>query len=268
MIASLQEFVYRLHKRLRPDSPLPVDHDHLQTQAAAFFGLPLDTVQQRFAEYRTLHEQKEYARLLGESKTLCFEEAFLLFLAATIVRPQQVVEIGTQYGKSTRRIIDMLNYLGLESSVTCFDIIDAIRYVGADEIDLQIEDVTDTFTEQVLTPLSPSLIYLDAHPYHLLKNVILEYLQWSLTHPSILAIHDCSPNLYAPFMWISKDDPGAITSRTGHWERHVLAEIFKKPNNSLDTLQTNTHRLQIFGTPHGLAMIAPLTLLAHSRVEA
>ena len=64
-------------------------------------------------------------------------------------------------------------------------------------------------------------------------------------------------------MRISKEDSALITSRTGHWERHVLAEIFGVDNpldSSLDDRETETHRLRVFETPHGLAVIMPKSL--------
>jgi hypothetical protein len=261
VVAKVQSFIRRLSRRNEASSAVPVNQETLQAQAADFFNLPLAVVQQYYADYHALHTQKEYARRLGESKTLCFEEAFLLFVAAATVHPQHVVEIGTQYGKSTRRIVDMLQALHLNSAVTCFDVSNDIQYVNASEINLKIQDVTPNVTETVLSPLAPELIFLDARPYHLLKNVISEFLKWSLLHPSILAVHDCSPALYFPRMWISKDNYAEISTNTGVWERHVLSELFATENAKLDDVRTGTHRLRIFGTPHGLALIAPITLL-------
>jgi hypothetical protein len=62
-------------------------------------------------------------------------------------------------------------------------------------------------------------------------------------------------------MQIPKDKPLAISSHSGLWERHVLAEIFQVQNEQLDDLRTPTHYLTIFSTPHGLALLAPITLL-------
>jgi hypothetical protein len=266
MVANLQSFVRRVYHRALP--PAQADRGLLQAQTADYFGLPLDQVAALYTEYSALHEQKDYAGQLGEDKTLCFEEAFLLFVAASIIRPQQVVEIGTQYGKSTRRILDMLQHLNLDATVTCFDIVNETRYIRADEVDFRQEDITNTFQTTVLDAIAPTLIYLDAHPYYLLKNVITEFLAWSQTHPCFLAIHDCTPAYYVPLMLIPKDDPGIVTTKTGIWERHVLAEIFHAPNSSLDDVRTPSHRLRVFATPNGLAMVAPQSLLEARPTES
>jgi hypothetical protein len=237
-----------------------VDHPTLINQAADYFFLSQQQTQAQYQRYLRFHQAKGYEATLGESRTLCFEEAFLVFLTAQHLRPRQVVEIGTQYGKSTRRIVDMLALLELGSPVTCFDIVDQLQFVSHQEVQLILHDVTGDFQESVLTSFSPELIYLDAHPYDLLKNVVAQFIEWSRRRPAILAIHDCSPGLYNPRMRIPRDRPEAISSRTGVWERHALAEVFGAPAAALDDLATPSHRLRVFGTPHGLALLAPHSL--------
>jgi hypothetical protein len=127
--------------------------------------------------------------------------------------------------------------------------------------------VTHDFSQTVLARLSPSLIYLDAHPYNLLNNVISGWLDWSRSHAAIMAIHDCSPTLYFPHMWISKDDHTVVSTDTGLWERHVLSKIFNTPNDELDDVQTSTHKLRIFGTPYGLALITSMPLSTQSNTN-
>jgi hypothetical protein len=244
-----------------PHLPASVDQSALIEQIADYFGFPSAEVRSHYQKYRTFHEARNYKRLFGERKTLAFEEAFLLYMAAFYLRPSAVVEIGTQYGKSTRRIIDLLDLLGLHSTVTCFDIADKVHFVSPEEIQLILHDTTDDFSSRVLEEIAPGLIFLDAHPYLLLKNVLSEFLEWSKSHPSILAIHDCSPGLYNPRMRISKNAPAEVSSNTGHWERHVLSEVFDVPNEELDDSTTPSHRLRIFNTPHGLALVTPLHML-------
>jgi hypothetical protein len=201
----------------RPNLTAQIDQDLLVAQAVSYFSIPLHEVEEQYHLYRAFSIQNTYAQSLGDSRTLSFEEAFLIYLSAWRIRPAQTVEIGTQYGKSTRRIIDMLNLLSLNNQVTCFDILDEMRYVSHDEVVLVMHNVTKDFQDSVLRKIKPGLIYLDAHPYLLLKNVINNYLEWSQTHPCVLAIHDCSPGLYNPRMWISKSRMDGISSRTGVW---------------------------------------------------
>jgi len=239
--------------------PDQISQELLIRQAAEFFTFTEEDVQIHYKEYKQLHIAKQYEAQLGERKTLCFEEAFLLYLAVLRNQPNNVVEIGTQYGKSTRRILDILQFTGHKSSqLTCFDIVDEVKYFSKDEAVLELYDVTNSFRDHVLLRLKPGLIYLDAHPYWLLRNVISEFLDWSRGNSSILAIHDCSPLIYKSHMKIDKNDIESITSQTGVWERHVLSELFQTPNNRIDELHTQTHHMRIFSTSHGLALIMPL----------
>jgi hypothetical protein len=241
----------------RPRLSGDIDEDLLITQAVSYFSIPLREANEQYLFYRAFSTQIDYAQKLGESRTLSFEEAFLIYLSIRQLRPPQVVEIGTQFGKSTRRIVDILNLLSLDSQVTCFDILDEMKYVSHDEVKLAIRDVTNDFQSSVLKKIYPGVIFLDARPYHLLKNVITSYLEWSLTYPCVMAIHDCSPGLYNPRMWISRNRQDGISSRTGVWERHVLAEIFGVVNDKLEEICTSSHHLRIFNTQHGLALISP-----------
>jgi len=253
-----------LWNRYTPNLSLVNDLHGFFEEIHDFFEIPLDHIKQDYAFYKSYYERMEYKIKLGETKTLCLEEAFLIYLSAQKTRPRNFCEIGTQYAKSTRRIIDIFRLLDLNPTCYCYDIAKEIRYVSDDEVFFKIHDLTDDFAEEVLDKTSPDLIFLDAHPFNLLNKIIREFVIWSCSNPSILAIHDCSSGLFKPKMQIPKDQPSLVTSHTGLWERHVLAEIFQVDDDKLADLKTSTHRLKIFHTPHGLALIAPLHLLVTS----
>jgi hypothetical protein len=239
--------------------PRRVDHRRLLRETAGLLGADRELVRQWFDEYRRLHRERGYAERFGERKTLNFEEAFIVYAILAHTRPGgPIVEIGTQYGRSTRRILDMLPALGLENEVVCFDIEDQVNAFEPGEARLVIEDLTGNFRRRVLDDLSPSLVYLDAHPYYLTREVILDVLEHS--DDCTLVMHDSGRALCNPNMTISRDDPSSITSATGHWERHVLCEVFDiadPMDDDIDYQETPTHRLRIFATIHGLAVIVP-----------
>ena len=213
-------------------------------------------------DYQALMAAKRHVPALGQVGTLSSEEAFVLHCLKARFQPPALIEIGTHQGKSTRRILDSIARLQLDTAVTCFDIEDIVRYFSPDEATLALRDVTDTVETDILDRYAPGIIYLDAHPWRLLKNVIAAALR---REDWLLAIHDCSPILCNPNMTISRDQPSLITARTGHWERYVLAEVFGLDDPldpRLNDLETATHQLRIFGTQHGLGVIAPKALLA------
>ena len=76
----------------------------------------------------------------------------------------------------------------------------------------------------------------------------------------MLALHDCGRGLCNPRMAIARDDPN-VSSLTGVWERHVLGEAFGVADPldpRLDATATDTHRLRVFDTPHGMAIVLPM----------
>lgn len=232
----------------------------INKQASKFFSQPIDKIQSVYNSYRDIYHKMKYKITLGDRNTLTLQESYLLYLAISLLQPSQVIEIGTSQGRSTRMIIDSLNYWGLNSHLVCFDIVDSLKFASHDEVTLILENITGHSRQSVFDKYNPEIIFLDAHPYPLLYNVIAEYLDWSKFHPSLLLIHDCSPTFYSPRMFISKDEPEAISNRTGLWERHVLCEIFKTTSRYIDNFNTNTHQVRIFPTTYGLAMIRPLRL--------
>ena len=214
-----------------------------------------------WADYLGLVQAKDHIKKLGQVGTLSSEEAFVIHVLARLYQPAHLIEIGTHQGKSTRRILDSIQQLQLNTTVTCFDIEDLVRYFSREEAALVLKDVTHSLASDILDAYEPGIIYLDAHPWHLLHKVIGSVLQrgdW------ILAIHDCSPILCNPDMTIPRDEPSLITMRTGHWERHVLAALLGV-DNPLDTrlgnMETETHLVRVLPTQHGLALIMPKSLI-------
>jgi glycosyltransferase involved in cell wall biosynthesis len=234
-----------------------VDHGRLVTDAAAFFGMQPADVTQKWDIYRQYSERQGYARRLGELKTLSTEEAFLLGMLLSLTRPAVIVELGTQYGKSTKRLVDLTKLLGLEARVISYDVVDELREVGREEFEFRLADLTGRFRKEILDQFSNGIVFSDAHPYPLLSEVVRE----TIDHPGnwALAIHDCGLGLCNPQMPIGRDDPN-ITSATGLWERHVLAEVFGFGNPldpALDVRDSGGRRMRIFATQHGLGLNIP-----------
>jgi glycosyltransferase involved in cell wall biosynthesis len=234
-----------------------VNHPQLIRDAAEFFGLEPSQVAKMFSAYREYSEHQAYARTLGEWKTLSTEEAFLSGMLLSLTRPATIVEIGTQQGKSTRRLVDLVSYLGIPTDVICYDPVDQLRYVTQGEVDFRAEDLTGRFRTEVLDRHGSGFIFLDTHGYPLLREVIEETLQhygnWTL------AIHDCGRGLCNPQMTIARDS-SKVTSFTGTWERYVLAELFEVTDplsEQLDRCTAQGHHLRIFETQQGLGVILP-----------
>jgi hypothetical protein len=245
-----------------PFLPLLIDQRRLIADCVAFFPeFNEPEIRDHYRDYRKFHVRKNYEVTLGEVKTLAFEEAFILYLALFLLKPAQFVEIGSQHGKSARRVLDIVQFLNLPTKITCIDIENQLQFVTEQDVNLMLHDVADDFDTSVLAKFEPTLIHLDAHPYHLTRNALAHFLRWSTQNDAVLTLHDCAPGLYNPDMTIPKEKPELITSHTGHWERHVLADVFDVEQIRLDDFHTESHRLRIFRTRHGLAAIRPNRVL-------
>jgi glycosyltransferase involved in cell wall biosynthesis len=240
-----------------PHIPEKVDRDRLLGDVAEFFEMPRARAEFLFQSYQGVHEARGYARSLGEYKTLCFEEAYVLYVLLCRLRPATLVVLGAEDGRAARRLLDARALLGLEGRAVCFDRVDRVRHYDRREAELVVRDLTGRLRQEVLEAFPPGLLYLDVHTYPLLREALRESLagapRWAV------ALHDCGRGLCNPRMELDTNDPN-VTSLTGLWERHVLAEAFGVADpldRRLDRLETPGHRLRIFDTPHGLAVILP-----------
>lgn len=241
-----------------PVIPLRVSHRRLSEEVAEFFKLSRDDVDKRLRVYRQFHDDKGYARTLGERKTLCFEEAFVLSVLLTTCRPTTLIVVGVGDGASLRRLLDLKELTGLQFAVVSFDTIDQLQYCSPGEANLIIGDLQDRFATAVLSAYAPGLIFVDVHTYPLLSEIVTQTL--TASGDWLLAIHDCGRGLCNPRMTVLKNDPN-VSSGTGIWERHVLAETFGVGNplgRELDRVETTSHEMMIFTTPHGLGVIQRL----------
>jgi glycosyltransferase involved in cell wall biosynthesis len=240
-----------------PVIPERVDQAKLQDGVAALLGLTTAQAMGLYRGYRALHERERYAERLGEYKTLCFEEAFVLYAVLTTRRPRSLAVVGTRDGRSARRLLDMRDALGLDAPLACFDAADRAEHLRAGEAEVTVRDLAGRFQADVLDGRPAGLAFLDVHPYALLAESVAAVL--ADTRGWVLAIQSCGRGLCNPHMAVARGDPD-VTTLTGLWERYVLAEAFGLADpldTRLDEAETPTHRLRVFDTPHGLALIVP-----------
>ncbi len=224
-------------------------------------SVPRADIKTVWTQFDRFYRAHGYAQTLGESKTLNQLESFVTYVMLAAQRPASIIEIGTYYGKSTRRILDMRLELGLDAPVTCYDISDHVTFFKPEEASLILADITPDPTRNLAPHPTPRFIFLDARPYHLLKGVITSCL--TDLPDTVMTIHDCSPGLCRREMTLERSCL-EISSSTGVWERHALAECFGVSDplsRELDDLATPTHRLMVFDTAHGLGLIVPRGLL-------
>lgn len=233
-----------------------VSREALFEEAAEFFRVGVRRIHLAWEEYNAICKKYGHSKL-GELKTLNTDETFIVYLMLRFYKPASFIEVGTLLGRSTRRFIDIKKELNLPFEIQCYDIVNKVSHFKPHEAKLILHDLTNNVEKTLVNYPKPGLIYLDAHPYYLTTEVI----RYVLNNPGwVLAIHDSGKALCNPNMTISKDDPGAITSQTGHWERYCLGEVFGVANPldpALDKQETETHKMRIFNTMHGICSVVP-----------
>lgn len=216
-------------------------------------------------QHETFVEEQRYSDEITNGKTLSFDESFFIYILMVLHRPRTIVEIGTQYGRSTRRIIDMSKALALNSRIVCYDIADEVVFFNkGHEAELRICDITPRFYQEVIDSLKPDIVFLDARPRPLIEAVVSGCL--NSTNQCVLAIHDCARG-------ICRQDTSSMplttpTSITGIWERHVLAAAFAVTDplsDQLDSCDKLGVRLRILNTRHGLAFLGKASCFSSSR---
>jgi predicted O-methyltransferase YrrM len=241
--------------------------DHVTAVAAVveLWSISSDQANSLWEQHRTFVEKMCYGEEITAGKTLSFDESFFIYVLLAQRRPRTIVEIGTQYGRSTRRLIDMSHELELNSHIVCYDIVDEVVFFKKGrEAELRICDITPNFSHEIMDTLKADIVFLDARPRPLIEAVVAGVL--ISPHPCVLAIHDCARGICKKdTTYIPQISP---TSMTGVWERHVLAEIFsiKDPLSSqLDSCDQLGMRLRIPSTRHGLGMLGRASCFSSSK---
>lgn len=194
----------------------------------------------------------------GYAKSLDVAEGFAVWALVKHTRPKVIVELGVQYGVSSRLWKEALKaYVPNHELVLC-DLEDKRRFIGDDECTFLQADA-----RQVLPKLFASgevgILHNDAHPYDLIHWSVTEAIRHNVP---VLTFHDVGRGPRTSFKisssQLSQEEKLANTeysAQYGHWERHVIAEIFDERILSEDTIITNSHRIQIFDSLFGFGVV-------------
>ncbi|RIK41738.1 MAG: hypothetical protein DCC57_18745 [Chloroflexi bacterium] len=190
----------------------------------------------------------------GMAKSLDVAEGFALWALVKHLRPRLVVELGVQYGISARLWKEALTaYVPGHSLILC-DLEDHRRLIGDDEARFYREDAA-TLLPRLFSSEQVDILHNDAHPYDLIRWSVEE----AITHQvPCLTFHDVGRGPRNPFRLESQHLTQAEKTRQrvnwtqyGHWERHVMAELFSPDLLHQDTAQARGWRVQIFDSLFG-----------------
>ena len=208
----------------------------------------------RLSSYRSASPKTD-----GITKTLDVAEGFALWAVVKRLRPAVVVELGTQFGISARLWKEALKaYVPQHELILC-DIADGRRFIGDDESTFIKGDARDTLPN-IFNSVKVDLLFNDVHPYDLIYWSTQEGLKHDVT---TFAFHDVGgKHPRGPFNAGHATLPIDVKiagnedyARYGHWERHIMAEIFDERILHHDAVQNESNRLQIFDSLFGVGVV-------------
>jgi len=168
--------------------------------------------------------------VLKQAKTLSKEECRAIYNYMKEYKPKVILEFGTQFGCSTRVFLELANWLGRKVELHSWDIVDQIKPICVDKNSFTFhkEDMSGR-EEEIVAKYNPDMLFLDAHPYSLTKNL----MQVCLKHKINFLTHDVALKLYESLQ--TRSDNFKNLKAYGAWELYILAELFG------DTLLTEDH---------------------------
>ncbi len=196
----------------------------------------------------------------GMAKTLDVAEGFALWALVKHQRPQVVVELGTHYGISSRLWKEALKCYVPDHKLILCDLVDRRKFIDDSESTLLLGDARNTFKE-IFAKHHVDLLHNDAHPYDLIRWSVEEGIRHAIP---IFTFHDVGGAKLrgGPFKPASaalsveeRRKQGENYGEFGHWERHVMAEIFDPRIVSQDFVVTREWRMQIFDSLFGFGVV-------------
>jgi hypothetical protein len=241
-------------------------HIFFQQELKQLLGCNDEWLTQTAAEYRSCPTAWKHLSGLrspskktdGYAKSLDVAEGFAVWALVKHTRPKVIVELGVQYGVSSRLWKEALKaYVPNHELVLC-DLEDKRHLINDDECTFLKTDA-----RQVLPELFASgevgILHNDAHPYDLIHWSVAEAMKHNVP---VLTFHDVGrgprTSFKAASSQLSKEeklDNTEYSAKYGHWERHVMAEVFDESILTEDTVVTNSHRIQIFDSLFGFGVV-------------
>jgi len=156
--------------------------------------------------------------VLGKAKTLSKKECESIYNYMKEYKPHTILEFGVQFGCSSKAMLDMSRWLKLNTSLHSWDTKKIFRYVEENEFTFHHENVTEK-EPQCIDKYKPDLLFIDAHHYPLVKNLIKLCLQRKIN----FIIHDTIKSLVDNCRENSNNFTD--TSKPLHWEIVTLGQL-------------------------------------------
>jgi hypothetical protein len=230
---------------------LKCGEDYLKKTAYEYYGCK--DAWRHLSSYNSLSAKTD-----GVAKTLDVAEGFALWSLVKRRRPKVVVELGAQLGASARLWKEALKAYVPEHELILCDLEDNRRLIGDDECTFLKGDAHELLPE-IFASKSVDLLHNDAHPYSLIRWSVEQGLRLRIP---IFVFHDVGRGNRGPFYIAS----AALSSEEklihntnwaeyGHWERHVMAEMFDPAILHQDAITNDNIQMQIFDSLFGVGVV-------------
>ena len=214
-----------------------------------FFEVETDRIDELYEEFRP---HKGYLKkILSKDKSLSMLECFVLFVTCRLLNIKRVSELGVRYGISSRFWMKVAN-----CSVVGYDI-KKLYNKRLSPIEGNFEfvlgDANKTFTAK-----GTDLVFYDAHPYRLTRKIA----DTSRKLVDVHCFHDVGSLCFQrSSRSIPKSKRGDYNEGHGHWERHVMAEVFNRSITNRDLVVGDIWRSLIVDDKYGIGVTVKNTLI-------
>jgi len=186
-------------------------------------------------------------KILQKAKTLSKRECQAVYEYIDQNRPKTILEFGVQFGCSTRVFIEIAKWLNYKINLHSWDIIDIVNCADKRDFTMHVENITNK--ENSILVHNPDLIFLDAHPYILTKNLIVICLKNKIN----FMCHDVS---FANIATLKKSSDSFKNKKAyGAWESYVLSELVSPKILTDDCYEDDKVIVKCIRDLHGLAIV-------------
>jgi len=203
-------------------------------------------------DFDLLFDRSDLPYVLKQAKTLSKEECRAIYNYFEEYKPKRILEFGTQYGCSTRVFIEISKWFGLDAEVHSWDINCQIRKdcVDRNSFTFHQEDITGK-EKHIIDTFRPDLVFLDAHPYELTKNLMTVCIEKDIN----FMCHDVSVEIYERSKLRSNNFTNKNPSNGTEWELYLLKELISKDIINRDFFENDKIIVECVRDRFGLAII-------------
>ena len=197
-----------------------------------------------------LFDESELPFVLSQAKTISKEECRAIYDYMKEYKPKTILEFGVQYGCSTRVFLEIAKWLDMDIDLHSWDIVDEIKKVCVRKSDFTFhkQDISGKEEETILE-YKPDMVFLDAHPYYLTK----ELMQVCLKHKINFLTHDVATGLYEVLRERSNNFKNL--NAYGAWELYILMELFSDKLLTEDHYEDDKVKIDCIRDKWGLSVV-------------